>query len=175
MIKKLHISWQQYHRLIEKLVLVVHESNWQFDQIVCIARGGMRIGDVLSRIYNLPLATLATQSYRADGGTVQSDLIIAEHITMITPYLDGRVLLVDDMADSGVTLKKVVEMLPQRYPGVQEIKTAVLWWKACSTFNPDYWVEFLPENPWICQPFEIYDTLNIAQLQTHHEQQSRPE
>ena len=39
------------------------------------------------------------------------------------------------------------------------LKTAVLWWKACSVIKPDYYVEYLPDNPWIHQPFEVYDTL----------------
>ncbi len=35
----------------------------------------------------------------------------------------------------------------------------MLWWKACSVFKPDYYVEYLPDNPWIHQPFEVYDNL----------------
>ncbi len=175
MSKRLRVSWHRYHRLIEKLALVVYGSNWRFDQIVCVARGGMRIGDVLSRIYDLPLATLAAQSYRTDGGTVQSELMIAEHMSTTVPRLGEHVLVVDDMVDSGVTLKKITETIPQHYPCIKEIKTAVLWWKACSVIAADYWVEYLPANPWICQPFEVYDTLNITQLQAHYEKQSRPE
>ena len=104
----LQVSWEQYHKLIERLALVVHESGYAFDQIICIARGGLRVGDVLSRIYERPLAILSTHSYAADGGTVRGDLVIAEHMTMTAPRLGGRVLLVDDMVDSGHTLAKVV-------------------------------------------------------------------
>ena len=46
-----------------------------------------------------------------------------------------------------------------RWPVIKACKTAVLWWKACSTATPDYFVEYLPDNPWIHQPFEIYDNL----------------
>ncbi len=42
-------SWDQYNMLVERLALTVHESGIEFDQIICIARGGMRVGDVLSR------------------------------------------------------------------------------------------------------------------------------
>ena len=35
----------------------------------------------------------------------------------------------------------------------------MLWYKACSVFKPDYYVEYLADNPWIHQPFEVYDTL----------------
>ena len=58
----LHVSWDQYHKLIEKLALQVHESGWEFDEILCLARGGMRVGDVLSRIFDKPLGVLFTSS-----------------------------------------------------------------------------------------------------------------
>jgi hypoxanthine phosphoribosyltransferase len=54
----LTISWEQYNVLVERLALIVHESGYAFDQIICIARGGMRVGDVLSRIFDTPLAIL---------------------------------------------------------------------------------------------------------------------
>jgi len=160
----LNVSWEQYHALIERLALAVHESGYAFDQIICIARGGLRVGDVLSRIYEKPLAILSTHSYAADGGTVRGDLVIAEHMTMTTPKLGSHVLLVDDMVDSGHTLAKVVDTLPKRFPNIRELKSAVLWWKACSTFRPDFHVEYLPDNPWIHQPFEVYDKLRPDEL-----------
>ena len=42
--KHLYVSWDEYHMLIERLALKVHNSGWQFDQILCLARGGMRPG-----------------------------------------------------------------------------------------------------------------------------------
>jgi uncharacterized protein len=155
----LHVSWDEYNVLVEKLALIVHESKFDFDQIICIARGGLRVGDVLSRIYERPLAILSTHSYAAEGGTVRGDLVIAEHMTMTSPRLGDRVLLVDDMVDSGHTLEKVVRTLPQRFPHITAMKSAVLWWKACSVYEPDFHVVYLPENPWIHQPFEVYDNL----------------
>jgi hypothetical protein len=44
------------------------------------------------------------------------------------------------------------------------MKTAVLWWKACSVFRPDFHVDYLPDNPWIHQPFEIYDKMRPDEL-----------
>ena len=160
----LHVSWDQYHTLIERLALAVHESGYAFDQIICIARGGLRVGDVLSRIYEKPLAILSTHSYTAEGGTVRGELVIAEHMTMTSPKLGSRVLVVDDMVDSGHTLAKVVAELPRRYAHIESLKSAVLWWKACSVFRPDFHVDYLPDNPWIHQPFEVYDHLRPQEL-----------
>ncbi|MBS0319438.1 MAG: phosphoribosyltransferase [Proteobacteria bacterium] len=155
----LHVTWDEYNALTERLAHIVHDSGFRFNQIICIARGGLRVGDVLSRIFELPLAILSTHSYAAEGGTVRGELVIAEHMTMTRPQLGDRVLLVDDMVDSGHTLAAVAAELPRRFPVIQAMKTAVLWWKACSVFTPDYYVDYLPDNPWIHQPFEVYDTL----------------
>jgi len=155
----LHVSWDEYNILIERLALQVHESEWRFNQIICIARGGLRVGDVLSRIYELPLAILSTHSYTADGGKTRGELIVAEHMTMTAPRLGDRVLLVDDMVDSGHTLAVVHKELPLRFPHITDIRTAVVWYKAHSVFRPDYYIEHLADNPWIHQPFEVYDNL----------------
>jgi len=40
----------------------------------------------------------------------------------------------------------------------------VIWKKGVSMFNPDYFVEFLPNSPWIHQPFENYDSTRAHQL-----------
>jgi len=79
--KHLYVSWDEYHMLIERLALKIHASGWEFDQILCLARGGMRPGDVLSRIFDKPLAIMSTSSYRAEAGTVQGHLDIAHYIT----------------------------------------------------------------------------------------------
>lgn len=160
----LYVDWDEYHRLIEQLCLLVHESEWRFDSLLCLARGGLRVGDVISRIYDVPLAILAASSYRAAAGTRQGQLDIGEYITMTSDVLRGNLLLVDDLVDSGVTLARVVGHLKLRYPAVEEVKTAVIWYKACSVFKPDYFVQHLPTNPWIHQPFEVYDAMGPEKL-----------
>jgi inosose dehydratase len=72
--KHLYVSWDEYHMLIERLALKIDASGWEFDQILCLARGGMRPGDVLSRVFDKPLAIMSTSSYRADAGTVQGQI-----------------------------------------------------------------------------------------------------
>ena len=162
--KHLYVSYDEYHNLCEKLAIKIHQSGWEFDTILCLARGGMRPGDILSRIFDKPLAIMSTSSYRAEAGTVQGHLDIAHYITTPRGEIAGRVLLVDDLADSGLTLNKVVEMLRGKYSKVTELRTAVLWTKGISKFTPDYSVEYLPTNPWIHQPFETYDAMRPEKL-----------
>jgi len=162
--KHLYVSYDEYHNLIEKLAIRVHQSGWQFDTILCLARGGMRPGDILSRIFDKPLAIMSTSSYRADAGTVQGTLDIARYITTPKGEIAGRVLLVDDLADSGHTLNAVVDLLRSSYKPITELRTAVIWTKGLSTFKADYSVDFLATNPWIHQPFESYDSMGPDKL-----------
>ena len=156
--KHLYVSWDEYHMLIERLALKVSHSGWAFDQILCLARGGMRPGDVLSRVFDKPLAIMATSSYRAESGTLQGRLDMAKYITLPRGDLGGRVLLVDDLADSGITLRAVVDRLREQR-AITELRSAVIWVKAVSSYRPDYFVELLSTSPWIHQPFEDYDNL----------------
>ncbi len=159
----LYVSWEEYHASIEKLAVQIYRSQWEFDQILCLARGGLRIGDVLSRIYDKPLAILSTSSYGGKDFQERGNLTIANNITMTTATLGKRILLVDDLVDSGVTLARILEWLQQHEEfAITEVRSAVLWFKACSIAKPDYYVDFLIDNPWIHQPFEKYEKLNLS-------------
>ncbi len=160
----LWVSWTDYHRAIEQLALLVHESGWQFDQVLCLARGGLRPGDVFSRIFDTPLAILPTSSYREESGTARGALDIGTSIAINKGALGGRVLLIDDLVDSGVTLQQVMQHLRTQFPQVTEVKSAVIWRKVGASFMPDFCLFHLAGNPWIHQPFEQYDSLRPHQL-----------
>ncbi|MCM0593645.1 MAG: phosphoribosyltransferase [Gloeotrichia echinulata IR180] len=161
----LYVSWSDYHQKIEQLAAHIYQSGWEFNQIVCLARGGLRIGDILSRIYNQPLAILATSSYSGPGKQERSSLTFSRHLTMTTEKLGSHILLVDDLVDSGITLEETIPWLQQNSDSlIAEIRTGVIWYKACSVFEPNYYVDYLSDNPWIHQPFEHYEHMNPAEL-----------
>ena len=84
---------------------------------------------------------------------------------MTTEKMGNRILLADDLADSGVTLQETINWLKNKFPDeVQEVRTAVIWYKGTSVIQPDYYVEFLPDSPWIHQPFERYEIITPADL-----------
>ncbi len=157
----LYVSWSDYHQKIEQLAVKIYQSKWEFNQIVCLARGGLRIGDILARIYKQPLAILATSSY---SGSKRGTLTFSRYLTMTTANLGSSILLVDDLVDSGITLQQTIPWIKQHYTQTTEVRTAVLWYKASSRFAPDYYVDYLPDNPWIHQPFECYENMNLAEL-----------
>lgn len=161
----LYVSWSEYHRKIEQLAAIVYQSDWEFNQIICLAKGGLRVGDILARIFDVPLAILSTSSYGGANNRVRGSITFSRDLSMTTANLGNRVLLADDLADSGVTLKKTVQWLDHHYGFyIDELRTAVLWYKDCSVIKPDYYADYLPENPWIHQPFEMYEQMNPADL-----------
>ena len=162
---EMKVSWDEYHRAIELLALKLHSSDWKFDQILCLARGGLRIGDVFSRVFKVPLAILSVSSYRDENGTKQSELNISSTITATVPFLSGNVLVIDDLVDSGVSIREVMKILPQMFPKIVSLKSAVIWYKEKSCIEPDFYLEHVLGNPWIVQPFEVYDGLQIADLE----------
>ncbi|EKQ68803.1 putative phosphoribosyltransferase [Leptolyngbyaceae cyanobacterium JSC-12] len=165
----LYVSWDDYHQKIEQLAVQVYQSNWEFNQIICLAKGGLRVGDILARIFDAPLAILATSSYGGINNQVRGSITISRDLTMTTANLGSHVLLVDDLVDSGITLKKALIWLDRKYGYyIDEIRTAVLWYKDCSVIKPDYYVDYLPENPWIHQPFEPYERITPADLAASH-------
>ncbi|MCD6680223.1 MAG: phosphoribosyltransferase [Burkholderiaceae bacterium] len=163
--RDLHISWDEYNRLVEKLALKVWQSGWNFDAVVCVARGGLRIGDVFSRLFDKPLGVVFTSSYREDEGRRRGELRIGEQLASAGALPGPNWLLADDLADSGATLVQLVPALLARHPQAREIRTAVLWRKGASIAQPDYAVEHLPSNPWIHQPFEEYDHMRPGDLE----------
>lgn len=172
----LYVSWIEYHQTIEKLAVKIYQSQWQFNQIICLARGGLRVGDILSRIYRKPLAILSVSSYGGMNGQVRGKIRFSQHLTMSEEKLGDRILLIDDLVDSGISLKETLHWLNNRYSQyITEIRTAVLWYKACSCLAPDYYVYYLPENPWIHQPFEHYEKITPAELATFYEKEKEKE
>ena len=51
---------------------------------------------------------------------------------------------------------------------IKNIKTAVLWKKKDSTFEPDFCAQKLDGNPWIVQPFERYEEIRVEDLVKKH-------
>ena len=157
------MSWQQYHRLIEHLALLLHHDGHEFDQIVALSRGGLRVGDALSRLFERPLVVMAASSYGGSGARDQHELKLGQQLAHTCDTLGPKLLLVDDLADSGTTLAASQRWLGGLH-GITTVRTAVLWLKACSTVIPTVWAMELPGNPWVIQPFEQWEKLQPEQL-----------
>ena len=168
MAEKLIIKFDEYLDTVEKLALTISQ-NYKPTVLVGIMRGAAPIIDILSRILKLPTAYIVIQSYSGSGiENKQGELIFARDISSIASNTDyERVLLVDDLSDTGLTLNKSIEWLKQYEPVknyIKEIKTACLWKKKSSSFTPDFCPVMLKNDPWIIQPTEHYEELNIEEI-----------
>ena len=138
MTEKLIISWDDYNKTVEKLALMVHESGYQPTLLVGIMRGAAPMIDVLSRVFKLKCAYLAVESYSGKGiEDEQGDIVFSREMSSIAKSMGGKILLCDDLSDTGITLNKSVDWLKKYEPikdKIEDIKTATLWKKKKSTF-----------------------------------------
>ena len=165
---KLIITFDEYVKIVEKLAIQIHK-HYKPTVLVGIMRGAAPILDILSRILKLPTAYIVIQSYSGDGlEDKQGQLMFAREISSLAESKDyKKVLLVDDLSDTGLTLNKSIEWLRNYGPTkdfIQEVKTACLWKKKSSTFEPDFCPIKLDSDPWIVQPTEHYEEISIEEI-----------
>ena len=165
---KLIITFSEYVKIVEKLAIQIHK-NYKPTVLVGIMRGAAPILDILSRILKLPTAYIVIQSYSGDGlEDKQGQLMFAREISSLAESKDyKKVLLVDDLSDTGLTLNKSIEWLKNYGPTkhfIEEVRTACLWKKKSSSFEPDFCPIRLDSDPWIVQPTEHYEEISIEEI-----------
>ena len=168
MSKKMIVNWEEYKNIVEKLAIEIHKS-YKPTVLIGIMRGAAPIIDILSRILKLPIAYIVIQSYSGKGmEDKQGQLMFAREISSLANEKDfNKVLLIDDLSDTGLTLNKSIEWLKNYGPTknyIKEVKTACLWKKKSSKFEPDFCPIRLDSDPWIVQPTEHYEELSIDEI-----------
>ena len=127
----IYITWDDYNKKIEELAIKVYQDGCKFNQVICIAKGGLRVGDIFSRLFDVPLAIMSVESYKKGTGNIldqQGQFTFSRDLAKTTPNLGSHVLLVDDLADSGFlwVSTAVIQSLPccfqlsnWQYPAIQ--------------------------------------------------------
>jgi len=134
------------------------------DVVVAIARGGLVAGRVLVDLLETPqLTTLQIEFYTGITQTKTAPNIKQKLTNSVT---NKKVLLVDDIADSGKTLKLAHTILQKQKAA--QIQTATLYWKPQSNIKPDF-TEKQTQN-WVIFPWDTKETLQKI-LQTHQDKQ----
>ena len=133
MSEKLIVSWDEYNNTVEKLAIMIHESGYKPTLLVGIMRGGAPMIDLLSRVFKLKCAYLAVESYSGKGiEDEQGNIVFSREMSSIAQNMGGKILLCDDLSDTGITLNKSVDWLRKYEPikdKIEDIKTATLWKK----------------------------------------------
>jgi hypoxanthine phosphoribosyltransferase len=141
-------SWNHIHNLLIRLATRIKKSGFKPDIIVGVSRGGWIPARIMSDILeNNILANVSVEFY-VDIGKSKQKPTITQPIS--TSVKNMKVLVVDDLADSGESLNLVKAHLEKQ--GAQEIRIATIYFKPWSIVVPNYY-EKQTQN-WIVFPWE---------------------
>jgi hypoxanthine phosphoribosyltransferase len=146
------LTWSRFGESNRELAMIIHLSGYRPDLVVAIARGGMLFAGGLAYALGIKACdALNIEFYTGVGETLPEPAVLK-------PLLDNdalqgaKVLLVDDVADSGRTLRLAVDLLADQ---ATEVRSAVLYTKPTTIIQPDYtwattdrWITF----PWSADP-----------------------
>jgi hypoxanthine phosphoribosyltransferase len=128
---KRFITWRDIDDAVERLAINITNSNIEIAAVGGLPRGGLIPAVMLSHKLIIPFVSQANIA-----GVV------------------GNILVVDDICDSGKTLK--------RFKFEDSVYTATLHYKSTSEYEPNFWWKLAPTNEWIVYPWEREDSNTIA-------------
>lgn len=144
-----YYSYEEF--VTDTKALVEHSRSFKADALLAIARGGLTLGHAFAHAINSRhLYAINSILYEGD---VRGDSCDIFNI----PDLSGasKVLLLDDIIDSGKTIKEVRDQLQTHYPDI-EFKIAALFYKPTAIIQPDFavkeakeWIEFFWEKDFL--------------------------
>ena len=143
--EKLYYSYDMFKNDTMKLLQMC--NNFDADVILAIARGGLTLSHLMSQALNKRnVFIINTISYDRK---VQKDMVEIFNFPNLTGF--KRVLVVDDIIDSGKTMKEILNQLKEKYQNI-EFKIATLFYKDDAELKPDFyikkaemWIEFFWE------------------------------
>ena len=146
------LTWETFGKASRELATEVWESGYEPDIIVCVARGGLiPAGAIAYALEQKSMLVLNVEFYTGIGTTLLDPRLV-DPVPDNHGMTGKKVLIVDDVADSGRTLEFVRGICSQY---TDQIKVAVLYEKPRSTIHCDYvwketadWIAF----PWSCLP-----------------------
>lgn len=149
------LSWGDFYQLARRLARLVRDDRFAPDIIVAISRGGLIPARVLADHLNLfDLATVKIEHYHA----VTKQRCARVRYPLRADIEDRRVLLVDDVSDSGDTFEVAIGHIhDQGRP--QALRSAVLHHKQVSSYLPDYFVEEVIEWRWVIYPWAVIEDI----------------
>ncbi len=131
------------------------KAGYSPDYMVAVLRGGivpaMNLSDLLG------VCDILTLRVRHWGITATKDRKAVIEIPLNLDLAEKKILLVDDLTDTGESIKLCIEHL--RNLNAEEIKTATLIHKASSEFEPDFYAEKTAEWRWIILPWNLTEDL----------------
>ena len=158
--KYVWVTWEDVENWTLSLAEKVRSSNFEPDAIVAIARGGLCPARILADALDVNLVfSFKVEHWGSTATRTRNEAVILQRLT--NEVRGKRVLLVDDIVDTGKSLKagkKHVEEV-----GAREVKTAAMQWIVNSEFEPDFYGVKVEEWAWFIYPWNrVEDLTNIA-------------
>lgn len=147
------ISFNEVLRLSRILARKIKASGYMPDLIVAIGRGGYVPGRLVSDFLLFNDLTSMKIEHYARAADMQEQARIKFPIPV--DITEKKVLIVDDITDTGETLKLAVEYALNLKPA--DVRTAVLQHKTCSAFTPDFYAQKIIKWRWIIYPWARYE------------------
>lgn len=172
--EKIFYSFLEFYQISIIAIKKMVDDDFQPTLIIGIVRGGYFLADLFSRVFHgAPLILYPSRRYSDEEARkleIKNTMIISEKSILI-PADDNhqcnfdkgmKIVIVDELADTGETLKFIKQLICQRFPFLEDssVKTLVAWHKETSKFQPNYFGEFIPcdtssqQCPWIKTPWE---------------------
>src|SRR4030042_6192004 len=161
----LPISWKTYHTTARKLSATILDNNESCDEIVAISRGGLTLGHLLSDLLRIPISTITIQSYTA----IQTAGVVTLTAKLQNSIKKKCILLVDDVSDSGKTLRRAVTYL--KHAGAAHVTTVTMFYKPHSMVRPDYFAK--QTTRWILFPYEPTEMILLLTKQMEESGKSK--
>lgn len=146
---KRFISFDRLGELCSSIEHQLSYNRGNYDYVVGILRGGAFPALQLSHRLGVPMKTIEYSSLLGKGDKRSSNVLPDWVVENGTKRIN--ILLVDDIVDSGNTMKETVELLSQHNVFST---TASLFYKQTSIFKPDVFAEELFTDDWIVFPYE---------------------
>lgn len=146
-------SWDQIYELLLRLAEKIGRDRFHPDVILGICRGGWPPARVMSDLLENPeLANVKVEFYIGIS-EVKSKPVITQPVS--TSMENKRILIMDDVADTGESLVLVKEDVNKQ--GAKEIKIATIYFKPWSKITPDYYEK--ETKCWVVFPWERKETV----------------
>ncbi len=146
-------TWNQIYNMLLSQAKKIRQSGFKPDIVIGIARGGWIPARVLSDLLETPdLATVRVEFYLGVAETKKEPVLTQGVSAVVT---GKKVLIVDDVADTGKSLKLAREHVLQQ--GAVEIRTATVYRKPWSIIKPDYYET--ETSCWVVFPWETKETI----------------
>jgi len=148
-------SWDEIYQMLLDLAQQIRKDQYTPEIIVGVSRGGWPPARVMSDLLQNPnLANMKVEFYK-DIGVRNKKPRITQPVTV--EVVGKRVLVVDDVSDTGHSLRIVANHL-RRKP-VKEIRVCTIYMKPQSIFPPDYYAR--TTRKWIIFPWERLEAVHL--------------